>query len=535
MKVTWPSVIDAPLDDFMWVGSDFLTPFVLYSMDYDIYDIWNLVPDVWVQSRLLQILEVANLHGYYDMICLGCGPQLDHEDLEQLDEFDLEEMDLKWQVAMISMRLKKFYKKTGRRLQFDAKEPVGFDKTKEIKKAERRDAGNTGYRAKDNGRRPGKQEEPKALVTLDGEGVDWTGHAEDEQENFALMAYSNSGSDTEENIRFMKIDLDDKTDVLTYHKKLLAEAVKEKEELKTKVENFQSSSKGLSKLLNSQMCTRDESGLGYGNQIHEGVLSYEKEVLESVFDSRSSDVEDSLVHDRFANVEGMHAVPPPMTGNYMPSGPDREVDDSMFTYGLKQSKTSESDTQTSNFDSCESNSSVETLESVPEPVVVEPKVCGVNLGFMFCRGVGERERDGTMNSRVGYLGGKGTDISKITRKPSKTGKHGHVERKSTKEAKDSKPKPRTQSQSQEKSTLGQFSLECHVGRQGSTKEAGFCTNCSHKRSTYVSITDCQAGNPCEFICDPRATIHFPMIEEMEGSDSKECGLQGRPRRLSLRL
>ncbi|GJV94667.1 hypothetical protein Tco_1546244 [Tanacetum coccineum] len=52
------------------------------------------------------------------------GPHLDHEDLEQLDEFDLEEMDLKWQVAMISMRLKKFYKKTGRKLHFDAKEPV---------------------------------------------------------------------------------------------------------------------------------------------------------------------------------------------------------------------------------------------------------------------------------------------------------------------------------------------------------------------------------------------------------------------------
>ncbi|GJW98035.1 hypothetical protein Tco_0179843 [Tanacetum coccineum] len=58
------------------------------------------------------------------------GPQLDHEDLEQIDEFDLEEMDLNWQVAMIFMRLKKFYKKTGRKLQFDAKEPVGFDKTK---------------------------------------------------------------------------------------------------------------------------------------------------------------------------------------------------------------------------------------------------------------------------------------------------------------------------------------------------------------------------------------------------------------------
>ncbi|GKF64958.1 ribonuclease H-like domain-containing protein, partial [Tanacetum coccineum] len=31
---------------------------------------------------------------------------------------------------MISMRIKKFYKKTGRKLQFDAKDPVGFDKTK---------------------------------------------------------------------------------------------------------------------------------------------------------------------------------------------------------------------------------------------------------------------------------------------------------------------------------------------------------------------------------------------------------------------
>ncbi|GKD24789.1 ribonuclease H-like domain-containing protein [Tanacetum coccineum] len=143
-------------------------------------------------------------------------PQLDHEDLEQLDEFDLEEMNLKWQVAMISMRMKKFYKKTGRKLQFDAKEPVGFDKTKvecynchktghfarecrskENQDSRRRDAWNTENKDKDIGRRSSKQEESKALVTFDGEGVDWTSHSEDEQENYALMAYSNSGSDTE--------------------------------------------------------------------------------------------------------------------------------------------------------------------------------------------------------------------------------------------------------------------------------------------------------------------------------------------------
>ncbi|GKF56624.1 hypothetical protein Tco_0166964 [Tanacetum coccineum] len=37
-----------------------------------------------------------------------------------------------------------------------------------------------------------------------------------------------------------------------------------------------------------------------------------------MFDSRSSDVEDSPVNDRFAKVEGMHAVPSLMTGIYMP-------------------------------------------------------------------------------------------------------------------------------------------------------------------------------------------------------------------------
>ncbi|GKD93731.1 hypothetical protein Tco_1373568, partial [Tanacetum coccineum] len=93
-----------------------------------------------------------------------------------------------------------------------------------------------------------------------------------------------------------------------------------------------------------------------------------------MFDSRSSDVEDSPVNDRFIKVEGMHAIPPQMTGIYMPSKSNFGIDESNFTYGPKQSKTSESDAKTSDFDSYETNSSVDTLESVPKPVVVEPKV-----------------------------------------------------------------------------------------------------------------------------------------------------------------
>ncbi|GJT66427.1 hypothetical protein Tco_1017907 [Tanacetum coccineum] len=58
----------------------------------------------------------------------------------------------------------------------------------------RRDAWNTGNKEKDNGRRSGKQEDSKALVTLDGECVDWTSHSEDEQENYAFMACNSSGN-----------------------------------------------------------------------------------------------------------------------------------------------------------------------------------------------------------------------------------------------------------------------------------------------------------------------------------------------------
>nr|GEZ36164.1 hypothetical protein [Tanacetum cinerariifolium] len=121
------------------------------------------------------------------------------------------------------------------------------------------------------------------------------------------------------------------------------------------------------------MSAKDKSGLGYGSQIHDGVLSYENEVFASVFDSRSGDVEDSPVNDRFAKVEGMYAVPPLMTGNYMPPKSDFRIDESKFTYGPKQSTTSESDAKTSDLDSCDSLTSVETLESIPKPVANEPK------------------------------------------------------------------------------------------------------------------------------------------------------------------
>ncbi|GKC64069.1 hypothetical protein Tco_1096667 [Tanacetum coccineum] len=79
---------------------------------------------------------------------------------------------------------------------------------------------------------------------------------------------------------------------------------------------------------NSKMSARDKDGLGYGDQMNKGVLSYENEVFQSVFVNKTSEIEDSLVNDRYA--EGMHDVPPPMTGIYILSGPDKEIDESQF-------------------------------------------------------------------------------------------------------------------------------------------------------------------------------------------------------------
>ncbi|GJR77229.1 putative ribonuclease H-like domain-containing protein [Tanacetum coccineum] len=136
------------------------------------------------------------------------SPQLDDEDLEQIDHDDLGEMDLKWQVDMLSIRVKRFYKKTGRKLIFNGKEPVGFDKTKvecfnchkrghfarECKAP--RNQGNrnrdAGYRNRDNTRRTVPVETSDALVVQDNALIGLT------------QSCSSDGDDNQTNDRFKK-------------------------------------------------------------------------------------------------------------------------------------------------------------------------------------------------------------------------------------------------------------------------------------------------------------------------------------------
>ncbi|GJT08800.1 putative ribonuclease H-like domain-containing protein [Tanacetum coccineum] len=58
------------------------------------------------------------------------SPQLAYEDLQQIYHDDIEDMDLRWQMAMLTMRARRFLKNTGRKLTINGNETIGFDKSK---------------------------------------------------------------------------------------------------------------------------------------------------------------------------------------------------------------------------------------------------------------------------------------------------------------------------------------------------------------------------------------------------------------------
>nr|GFC24902.1 hypothetical protein [Tanacetum cinerariifolium] len=68
-----------------------------------------------------------------------------------------------------------------------------------------------------------------------------------------------------------------------------------------------------------------------------------EKVTENVFDNRSSDDENSIFNDRFKKGKGYHAVPPPLTGNYMPPKSDLSfagLDDSIYNFKINETVTS---------------------------------------------------------------------------------------------------------------------------------------------------------------------------------------------------
>nr|GEV73277.1 hypothetical protein [Tanacetum cinerariifolium] len=133
-------------------------------------------------------------------------PQLAREDLGQIDPDDLEEMDLHWEMAMLTIKARRFIKRTSRKLDINGQEN-GFDRSKvecfNCHKnrhfvRECRASKNQENRGREYGRKFVPVENPteNALIAQDGiRGYDWSYQAEEEHPtNFALMALTSSES-----------------------------------------------------------------------------------------------------------------------------------------------------------------------------------------------------------------------------------------------------------------------------------------------------------------------------------------------------
>ncbi|GJT76174.1 ribonuclease H-like domain-containing protein [Tanacetum coccineum] len=121
--------------------------------------------------------------------------------------YDMEKMDLRWQIAMLTMRARRFLKNTGRKLTVNGNETIGFDKSKvECYNCHKRGHFAREYRASRNQDNKNKESSRRSvlvetytsidLVSCDGlGGYDWSDQAE-EGPNYALMAFSSSSPDS---------------------------------------------------------------------------------------------------------------------------------------------------------------------------------------------------------------------------------------------------------------------------------------------------------------------------------------------------
>nr|GFB20143.1 hypothetical protein [Tanacetum cinerariifolium] len=133
-----------------------------------------------------------------------------------------------------------------------------------------------------------------------------------------LLVYKQNESALEENIKLLNIEVRLRDNALATLRQKLKTTKKERDDLNMKLEKFQTSSKRLTDLLASQ--TSDNAGLGYNSKVFTHAMFDCDNYYSSESDNDSWPP--SNLYDRFVPSGGYHAVPPPMTGTFMPPKPD---------------------------------------------------------------------------------------------------------------------------------------------------------------------------------------------------------------------
>ncbi|GJW12871.1 hypothetical protein Tco_1578698, partial [Tanacetum coccineum] len=239
-------------------------------------------------------------------------------------DMDIEEMDINWQIEMIAIRMKKFYKKTGRRVQIDGRKPVGFDK----KKLECFKCHNTDHFAREFEEVETNHalmaissnnevslcsktytDSYNKLKTLCDEQTNQLGEQEAKILAYTLavkkleaqvVTFQKQQLSLNEQLTFKANEIYEKDEKLKKYRRIGMKAVKEREQLQKIVDSWKNSSKNLWKLVDSGMTSNSKVGLGYEIQSNNEVLSYEEEMNRTVFKCTEEDFLNKPLYSRFS-------------------------------------------------------------------------------------------------------------------------------------------------------------------------------------------------------------------------------------------